>query len=103
MCVTGASILSIVISKLRHWWKPGLVIVLKVDESSKVSLYCTVLSFCLPVCLKMGRDRELSLNVKEIPGQEPELRYKNRFVVIDDRVWEIVISHHYVDNYFRQF
>ena len=51
----------------------------------------------------MERNRELSLDTKEITEQEPELGHKNRSAVTDDGVREAVMLHHFVDNYFRQF
>ena len=50
----------------------------------------------------MERGRESSLDTEEGVERGPELRRKNRSAVTDDRVREAVMSHYYVDNYFRQ-
>ena len=51
----------------------------------------------------MERGGELSLNVKEVVKQGPELRHKNRSVVTNDGVWKTIILYNHVNNHFRQF
>ena len=74
----------------------------KVDKGSKVRLHRAVLSFCLPVCLRVKRSGELSLDIEEVAEREPELGHKNRSAVTDDGVREVMMLHHYINNYFRQ-
>ena len=63
--VTSASIFGIIISELRHQKKPGLVILFKVNKGSKICLYCAVLSFHLPVCLRVKCSGESFFDFKE--------------------------------------
>ena len=64
--IAGACIFSIIISKLTNWQKLCLVILFKVDKSSKVSFYYTVLTFGLAIYLGI-KDYEKSLfNSKEV-------------------------------------
>lgn len=55
--MTVASVLGIIINKLRYWEKTSPVILLILDKSPEIGLYCTILPFCLPVTLgvKGGR------------------------------------------------
>ena len=64
--VAGASIFDIVISKLCHKKKSCLIILLKVDKSSEVSFYYTILSLSFAVCLWIKGGREFLLDVKKI-------------------------------------
>ena len=98
--MTGALIFRIIISKLRHQYKPGPVILLKVGKDSKECFHYAVFLFCLPVCLRVEHDRKSSFNAKEVAEQGPELGHKNYSVVTDDRVWEVVMMYYHVDNYF---
>ena len=50
----------------------------------------------------MERGGELFLDIKEVVEWGPELGHKNRSAVTDDGVRKTVMSHHYVNNYFRQ-
>ena len=79
------------------------VVLFEVDQGLKVRLYRAVLSFCLPVCLRVERGGESSFDTKEVAERGPELGCKNHSAVTDDLVWEAVMLYHYVDNYFRQF
>ena len=45
---------------------------------------------------------ESPFDAEEVAERGPELGRKNRSAVTDDGVREAVMSHHYVDNYFRQ-
>ena len=72
------------------------------DITSKVRLHRTVLLFRLPVCLRLECGGESTFNTKEVAERGPELRHKNCSAITNDGVWEAVLSHHYVDNYFRQ-
>ena len=96
--ITGTCIFSIVISKLRYWKKPDPDILLKIDKSSKLYLYYVVLSFCLPVCLRVKRGGESFFDAKKVVEREPELGYNNHSVITNNRVQEAVILYHYVDN-----
>ena len=51
--VAGASIFSIIISKLCHKKKSCLIILFKVEKSPKVCLYYAILSFGLVICLRI--------------------------------------------------
>ena len=101
-CVTGACIFGVIVRKLGHRQESYPVILFEVDKSSKVFLYRAVLSFCLPVCLSVKRGGESSLDTKEVAERGPELGRKNRSAVTDNGVWEAVMSHHYINNYFRK-
>ena len=65
-CVTGAGILGIVVSKLRHGKKPCPIILLEVDEGSEVGLYRTILSLNLAVRLRVEGGGESPLDAEEI-------------------------------------
>ena len=40
----------------------------------------------------MKRDRKSSFDAKEVIERGPELKQKNRSIVIDNGVWEVVMS-----------
>ena len=65
-CMASADIFGIVINKLRYEKKLYSIILLKVNKSSKVDFYCTILPLSLVVCLQIKRNRESPLDVKEI-------------------------------------
>ena len=65
-CVAGAGILGIVVSKLRHGKKPCPIILLEVDEGSKVGFHRTILPFGLTVRLWVEGGGESPLDVEEI-------------------------------------
>ena len=44
----------------------------------------------------------LYFDIKEVLEWGPKLEYKNRSMVIDDRIREAVILHHSINNYFCQ-
>ena len=60
--IAGAGILGIVVDKLRPGKKPCPIILLKVDESSKICFHHTILLFGLPVRLGVESGREFLLD-----------------------------------------
>ena len=62
---------------------------LEVDKDSKICLYCAVLSFPLPVYLRLKYNRKFSLDTKEVAEQRSELGHKNRFAVTDNGVGKL--------------
>lgn len=66
----------------------------------KICFHCTILSLCLAIYLRMEGGEKLSLNIKEVIEQKPELENKNCSVVTNDRVEEVIILHHHINNYF---
>lgn len=56
---------------------------LSVNKNLEVDFYCIILSFDLPVGLKVESCKKLSLDVGEIIKQKPELKYENWALVID--------------------
>ena len=64
--VTGAGILGIVVSELRHGKKPCSIILLKVDKGLEVGFYCILLPLCLAIHLRMEDGGESPLDAKEI-------------------------------------
>lgn len=48
--------------------------------------YHAILSFCLPIYLKINCVEKLSLDFMKVTEQKPQLRYKNRSTIIDDKV-----------------
>lgn len=56
----------IIIYKFRYKQIFYLIILLLIDKSPKLDLYCIVLFFDLAICLKIKGDRELLLDTKEI-------------------------------------
>ena len=63
MSVVGTCILYIIIGKLHNWEKPSSVVLMVVDKDLEVGLHCTILLFCLPVCLGMKYGRKFLLDV----------------------------------------
>lgn len=61
-----ARIFSIVIHKLSHWQKTGLIILLKINKGLEVSLHNTVLPLCLAIYLKVESCQKLLFDVEEI-------------------------------------
>ena len=51
--ITSAGVFSIVIGEFSYWKEPYLVVLFKVDKSSKVSFYDTILPLDLTVYLKL--------------------------------------------------
>ena len=64
--VVGTGILGIIVGKLRHKKKPCLIILLKLDKSSEVGFYCTILPLRLAVRLQIESDGEFLFDAKEI-------------------------------------
>ena len=64
--MAGASIFSIIVSKLYHEKKPCPIILLKVDKNLKIGFHYTNLSLCLAVCLQVEGSEESMLDIKEI-------------------------------------
>ena len=60
--LADASILGIVVGKLRHGKKLYPIILLKVDKSLEVGFHCTILPLSLVVRLRMESDEESPLN-----------------------------------------
>ena len=65
-CVVGASILGIIVSKLRHGKKSCPIILLEVDEGSEVGFHRTILPLSLAVRLQVEGGGESLLDAKEI-------------------------------------
>ena len=65
-CVAGASILGIVIGKLRHGKKPCLIILLEVDKGLEVGFHCTILPLSLAIRLRVEGGGKSLLDTKEI-------------------------------------
>ena len=64
--MAGARILGVVIHKLSHWQELCPIILLEVDEGSKIGLHSTVLLFCLPVFLRVEGSGKLPLNAEKV-------------------------------------
>ena len=64
--MANTGIFGVIVGKLRHEKKPCLIILLKVDKSSKVGFYYTILAFGLTVCLWVEGDGEYLLDAKKI-------------------------------------
>ena len=64
--MAGASILGIIIGKLRHREKPCPIILLEVDKGSKVGFYHTILPFGLTIYLWMESGGKFLLDAKKI-------------------------------------
>ena len=60
--MTGASVLGIVVGKLRHGKKPCQIILLEVDKNLEVGFHYTILPLGLPVCLGIESGKEFLLN-----------------------------------------
>ena len=84
--VACASILRIVIGKLRYWWEPCPVVLSSIHKGTKVSFHYAVQSFYLSVRLRLEYGGDLSLYGKEVTEQGPEFGRENRSAVTDDRV-----------------
>lgn len=48
----------------------------------------------------MEYGEKLFFDVKEVTKQVLESQHKNRFAVTNDRIKEIIVLHHYIDNNF---
>ena len=44
----------------------------------------------------------MTYDIEEVIKWGPELKCKNRFAIINDRVWETVILYYHVNNYFSE-
>ena len=64
--IAGTGVFGIVVGKLCHEKKPCLIILLVVDENSKVDFYCIILPLSLAVCLRMKSSEKSPLHVKKI-------------------------------------
>ena len=60
--MAGASILGVIMGKLRYRKKLYFIILFKVDECLKVSFYYTILFFGLPICLEIKSGGEILLD-----------------------------------------
>lgn len=64
--VVSTYIFSIVICQFSYGLDSYLVVLLSINKSTKISFYCTVLSFGLTVCLWTKCSRKFLLNAKEV-------------------------------------
>ena len=64
--VAGASILGIIVGKLRHKKKPCPIILLKVDKGLEVSFYCIILPLSLAVYLQVKSGGKFLLDIEKI-------------------------------------
>ena len=64
--MANTSILNIIIGKFCHKKKPCPIILFKIDKSSKVDFYHTILPSGLIIYLWVKRDGESSFDTKEI-------------------------------------
>ena len=64
--MASAGVFDVVVGKLCHRKKPYPIILLKVDKSSEVGFYYTILPFGLPVRLRVESGGESLLDAKEI-------------------------------------
>ena len=64
--MANASILCIVISKLRYEKKLYSIILLEINKSLEVGFYYTILPLSLTIYLQIKSSKEFLLNVKEI-------------------------------------
>ena len=67
--MANASILGIIVGKLRYGKKPCPIILLEVDKGLEISFHRTILPLSLAVHLRVEGGREFSLNAKEIAQQ----------------------------------
>ena len=59
-------ILSIIVSKLGYWYKPGLLVLFKINKDSEIQFYCTVLSLSLIVSLRVKSGKKSLFDIKKI-------------------------------------
>lgn len=59
----NAAIFNIIIYKLSHWQKFNLIILLKIDQNSKIGLHSDVLPFYFAISLKMKNVKEFLFNI----------------------------------------
>lgn len=64
--VANSCILRIVVGKLNHSKKPGLIILLVLDKSPKVGFYWTILPLSRAVSLRMKDSGESLLDFQEV-------------------------------------
>ena len=76
--MAGASILGVIVCKLRDWQKPCSVILFLIHESTEVCFHRAVLLFCLPIYLRVERGGESLLDAEEVTERGPKLGCKNR-------------------------
>ena len=99
-CVIGASILETIVSNSAIDKSCTQSFCFQLTKVQKyASIYHVILSFCLPVCLRVERGGELSLDTKEVIERVPELGYENHAAVTDNKVLEAMILYHHVNNY----
>lgn len=65
----------VVISKFHYGQELCPVIQLRIHKNTKIYFYYTILSFSLPICLRMKCGRKLSFDVKKVTEQRAELGY----------------------------
>lgn len=56
----------VIVHKFGHKQEPCPIILLQIDEYTKISLYYTVLSLSLAICLWIKCSEELLLNIKKV-------------------------------------
>lgn len=59
-------VLAVNIYKFNYWQKPGLIVLLQVNKSSKIGLYNIILPLCLAIYKQVKGAEELLLDFKEI-------------------------------------
>ena len=62
----GVSTLGIIRNEFRHGKKPCSIILLKVNKSSDIGFYHTILPLSLTICLQIEGDKKFLLDTKEI-------------------------------------
>lgn len=67
--MTNTRIFSIILSKFGHWSELCLVILLKFNQSLRISFYYIILVLCLTDSLRIKSGGERLLNVKKIAKQ----------------------------------
>lgn len=95
VCIPG-----IIISKLNNKPKLFSVILYPIDKEPKIYFYYIVLSFSLPINLRVKSYRKLLLDVKESSKQKTEIKSKNKVFVTDYWRLEILVFHYYINHNF---
>lgn len=71
-----------------------------VYKSLKVCFYCTILPLGLPIGLRIESCKGFLLDVKEVLEQRRKLVYENWALITNYWLWETMMSHYYMNNYF---
>ena len=64
--IAGTRIFCVVVSKFSYWKEPSLIILLVVDKSPEISLYCTVLPLGLAISLRLEDSSKLLFDLQEV-------------------------------------